>query len=72
MLLWLVRGQLHAHHEVSGVAGGGEGSPPVAGLVEGHSVGWSLGDVVSLARLQPHLYDKHCPIILVVDRESSC
>ena len=62
VLLWLVCGQLHAHHKVSGVSGGGESSSPVAGLVEGDGVGGTLGDVVPLARLQPHLWDKYYPI----------
>ena len=51
MLRGLVRGQLHAHDKVGGVASGGEGPASVARLVERDDVRWTLRDVVPLARL---------------------
>lgn len=45
----------HGDDVVGGVAGGGQGAAPLAGLVDRHHVAHPLGDVLSLNGLQPHL-----------------
>lgn len=49
--VWLgvERGQVHLHHKVGRVAGGGEDASPVAGLVHGAKIVWErfeLGDLI--------------------------
>lgn len=58
VLLWLVCWQLHGHHKVSGVSRCGESASPVARLVERDGVRLTIGDIISLARLQPNLKQK--------------
>lgn len=48
----------HGDDIVGGVAGGGQGAAPIAGLVDGHHITHPLGDVLSLNRLQPHLTER--------------
>ena len=55
VLLWFVRGNLHANDKVGGVASGGEGTPPLTRLVHWTPVGTGFRQVRALARLQPHL-----------------
>ena len=55
MFLGFVRGQFHAHHEIGGVSSGTECASSVTGLVERSRVGHFRGNVIPLARLQPHL-----------------
>lgn len=47
--------ECHGDDIIGGVAGGGQGATPLAGLVDGHHITHPLGDVLSLERLQPHL-----------------
>ena len=55
VLLWFVWGNLHGNDEVGGVAGGGEGTPPLARLVHWTLVGIGIWQFRPLAWLQPHL-----------------
>lgn len=48
----------HGDDVIGGMAGGGQGATPLAGLVDGHHVTHPLGNVLPLHRLQPHLMER--------------
>lgn len=48
----------HGDDVIGGVASGGQGATPLAGLVDGHHVTHPLGNVLPLDRLQPHLTER--------------
>lgn len=53
MPLGLIRRQLHPHHKVGGMTGGGEGATPSAGLVDGSVVDGGRFEVCLATRLHP-------------------
>ncbi len=58
MFSWHVGVERHGDDVIGGVAGGGQGATPLAGLVDGHHVTHPLGNVLPFDRLQPHLTER--------------